>query len=209
MSFECFNEKITFDEIAENLSAIGVYSAASEIHGLISGYICSGGDGHEENIVRLVAGQLELEYSSVLEINQLLSFLTKQVIEQLQHPDFEFELLLPDDDIDELRACITALGSWCSGFMIGFGTGAKNLKDHEITRELQEILKDMMAIAEVEEAEYVEEDDENDFYELIEFVRTSSMLIFTELALQREEQSEDQPQQQSKGPESDSDSTVH
>lgn len=192
MSFDCFNEKITFDEIAENLAAIGIYSAASEIHGLVSGYICSGGDPHEERIIRLVAGQLELEYSSVLEINQLLSFLTKQVVEQLEHPDFEFELLLPDDDIEEVSECIKALGAWCSGFMVGFGTGAKNLKDDQITAELQEILKDLMEIGEVEDSEYKEEEDENDFYELIEFVRTSSMLIFTELALQREDQKEAQ-----------------
>lgn len=188
MSFDCFNEKITFDEIAENLAAIGVYSAASEIHGLVSGYICAGGEVSEEKIIRLVAGQLELEYSSVLEINQLLSFLSKQIVEQLEHPDFEFEVLLPDDDIDELRACINALGAWCSGFMVGFATGAKKLRDDQITTELQEILKDLMEIAEVEDSEYDGEEDENDFYELIEFVRTSSMLIFTELALQREDQ---------------------
>jgi len=76
--------------------------------------------------------------------------------------------------------------------MVGFGTGAKNLKDDQITAELQEILKDLMEIGEVEDSEYKEEEDENDFYELIEFVRTSSMLIFTELALQREDQKEAQ-----------------
>ena len=47
----------------------------------------------------------------------------EEVLDALRSPDFEFEPLLPADDVP-LAERVAALAAWCGGFLYGFGAGA-------------------------------------------------------------------------------------
>ena len=150
---------------------------------MITGYICCAGDNVEEKLIRLVAGHLELEYTEVIVIGEVLSQLAEQIISQLKSADFDFEVLLPDEEVDDLSACIDSLGLWCSGFLVGFGTGAKKLEDGSITEDVKEALEDILQIAQIDSNDYQEDSDQRSYMEIVEYLRTACMLIFTELGL--------------------------
>jgi uncharacterized protein YgfB (UPF0149 family) len=118
------------------------------------------------------------------------------VCEALTDEDLGFALLLPDDRVP-LEERLAALGLWCGGFLSAFGVGlgmtvnsGDDAAGFGLPDELQEIVDDLAAIAEVEpeSAQDADEDADDDadpegqFMELEEFVRVAVLLIMSELA---------------------------
>ena len=94
-----------------------------------------------------------------------------------------------------VRERLAALGLWCGGFLSAFGSGLGLAADggddsggFALPGELQEIVDDLAAIAEVEPESARDEDSDDDddpesqFVELEEFVRVAVLLIMSELA---------------------------
>jgi len=116
------------------------------------------------------------------------------VCEALIDDDLGFALLLPDDTAP-IEERLAALGLWCGGFLSAFGSGLGLAADggddsggFALPDELQEIVDDLAAIAEVEPESARDEDSDDDddpesqFVELEEFVRVAVLLIMSELA---------------------------
>ncbi len=63
--------------------------------------------------------------------------------------------------------------------MTGFGlnAGGKDLSD-----EAKEVLQDLVAISQVQEALEESEDGESDYMEVMEYLRVAPLLLFSELA---------------------------
>ena len=96
--------------------------------------------------------------------------------QQLANSSFSFDLLLPDDE-DDLASRTAALGSWCRGFLYGLGLSGIGDIDR-LPDDLPEILQDMEKISHADE--YVAQDDEEDeqaFTELVEYVRVGAMML--------------------------------
>ncbi|MCY1558840.1 hypothetical protein D9M68_958120 [compost metagenome] len=87
-------------------------------------------------------------------------------------------LLLPSDDAP-LRERAAALGQWCQGFLGGFGLTAR---DSALSAEAMEVLQDLSAIAQVQNALEESEDGENDYMEVMEYLRVALLLLFSECA---------------------------
>ncbi len=116
------------------------------------------------------------------------------VREQLEAEDLGFTLLLPDEDapiVDRLAA----LGLWCGSFLAAFGSGLGMVRDDDpadeggfaLPDEIQEVVDDLAAIAEVEpesalDAEDDLEEAEAQFVELEEFVKVAVLLMMSVLA---------------------------
>jgi hypothetical protein len=119
----------------------------------------------------------------------------EEVREDLGREDLGFTLLLPDDDAP-LEDRVTALGLWCGHFLEAFGTGLARLPDDDpeyggfaLPDELQEIVDDLAAIADVEpDADADPEDAESQYMELEEFVKVAVLLIMSVLARGRDDQ---------------------
>jgi hypothetical protein len=95
---------------------------------------------------------------------------------ELTSDDMTVVLLLPSDDAPLGERAI-ALGEWCQGFLAGFGLTAR---DNEISTEAMEVLQDLAAVAQVQDALEDSEDGETDYMEVMEYLRVAPLLLFTE-----------------------------
>jgi len=96
----------------------------------------------------------------------------------LTSADMTVVLLLPSDDAPLGERAI-ALGQWCQGFLAGFGLTAR---DTALSTEAMEVLQDLAAIAQVQDALEESDDGENDYMEVMEYLRVAPLLLFTESA---------------------------
>jgi hypothetical protein len=116
------------------------------------------------------------------------------VREQLEAEDLGFTLLLPDEDVPIVDR-LAALGLWCGSFLAAFGSGLGMVRDDDLAdegglalpEEIQEVVDDLAAIAEVEpesalDAEDDPEEAEAQFIELEEFVKVAVLLMMSVLA---------------------------
>jgi uncharacterized protein YgfB (UPF0149 family) len=158
-----------FKKVTALMANNRIFNSASELHGIICGYICAGGASDEYILIWHLLGQ-ENKASKIME--QLILRLAQQCVDDLDSPDFSFELILPNDD-EELGLRLRALGNWCEGFITGFG-GAYAKGDASLRDEAREVLQDFTAIADIDErSEDGTEKDENDYMEIVEYVRVA------------------------------------
>jgi uncharacterized protein YgfB (UPF0149 family) len=98
----------------------------------------------------------------------------------LRDDDFIFHPLLPDDD-EEIALRTAALASWCEGFLAGFAyrVAALDAPGGLQSGEIGEVLRDIAAMAQAEAGDYDDEEDaENNFSELVEYLRVAVMNVF-------------------------------
>lgn len=106
----------------------------------------------------------------------MLARLFEQTRTLLTSDEFEFDLLLPGDDETPLSDRVEALTQWCQGFLLGLGvTHAKS----EWSRDASGILKDMVEFTKLD-TDAAGEDDENDFMEITEYLRSAVLLLRSE-----------------------------
>ena len=102
--------------------------------------------------------------------------LQEMVKGELTGDDMTVVLLLPSDDVP-LAERAAALGEWCQGFLAGFGL---NYRDNALSEEGKEVLQDLAAIAQVQDALEESDDGESDYMEVMEYLRVAPLLLFTE-----------------------------
>ena len=91
-----------------------------------------------------------------------------------------FELLLPEED-ESLYARVTALQQWCSGFILGMGmAGVKD--NNSLPQDSRELLADITEIGVEGEFDLEDEEQSEEAYaEISEYVRMGILLINEEL----------------------------
>jgi len=92
---------------------------------------------------------------------------------------YSFNLLLPDDD-DSIAERGHALSVWVQGFNLGFGLQQKD--SPVVSDEVKEVLTDFGEIANLSDEMEEDEDTEQAYFEIAEYVRISALLCFSELA---------------------------
>ncbi|MDP2100421.1 MAG: UPF0149 family protein [Methylobacter sp.] len=93
----------------------------------------------------------------------------------LDSDDFEFDLLLPDDE-SLLSERVEALTHWCEGFLLGVGVSHAAA---DLSRDVSEILKDITEFTKLD-TEAEGEEDEGDFIEITEYIRSAVLLLRSE-----------------------------
>jgi len=173
---------VDFATAQADLSSQGIIAHAAEVHGVLVGLI-SGGQAFEQieyiNIINDLFNNGEGLPSS---IKSLVKSLYNEVWQQLLDESFGFQLLLPDDD-ESLAERSHAMSIWVQGFNLGFGLQQKDTQHIEhssLSTDVQEVLKDFAEIANL--ATELEESEENEqaYFEIIEYVRLSALMCFTE-----------------------------
>lgn len=171
---------VEFIEVQRVLSARGVGQSAAEIHGAVTGWICAGARWEEDARNRLVTEYLGLGQTDSLQA--VLDRLHTHAIAGLEDDTFAFRLLLPDDDAS-LNERSAAAGDWCRGFLAGFGMAGR-FREEELPAEVSEIFNDIARIAMLSEEVPDDDDNEADLTEIIEYIRMSAVMVFTECAHQ-------------------------
>jgi yecA family protein len=168
-----------FADISRVLDAMHAPTTASEIHGILTGFVCAGFRVDGQAWVELVLGEVEL--SSFEKNKSMLIDLYNETCEQLNQVTPRIHLLLPTDEQSlEFRA--RALSRWCQGFLAGLGLGGLQLTENQ-TEETQDILTRFVRIARLDhQLLKVNEDDEASYQEVSAYVQQSVLQVYVELA---------------------------
>ncbi len=170
---------LTYEEIMDLIEELDGKCSAEELHGVAAGQIAVGANNSSEDWLKMAVEFIDAVEPMTAVIKLELCGIYDNLVAALQDTDLSFQLLLPDDDSSvEFRA--TALGKWCQGFLVGFGTSG--MKRHQLSEELEEALHDIAAISQVGSEEDDSEESEQNFVTLTEYVRMAVLNIYLEMA---------------------------
>jgi uncharacterized protein YgfB (UPF0149 family) len=151
----------------------------AELHGYICGIICGRRNLKDQDRFKLILNKLKEENLCTKTHQKIFAKLTIKSFKQLQ--DCCPQLVLPKDE-SPMKKRLKSLSKWCQGFLSGLGETGITQKDIE-QKELQEVLKDLFIITgvhhHVSKTKTIN-DDELHYAELVEHVRISTLLIYTE-----------------------------
>jgi uncharacterized protein YgfB (UPF0149 family) len=176
----CYRSAVTHGELQAALGRMRVAVGASEAHGWLCGALCVRTDyGAPQWLAELSEDAAPGGAPAAAEPG--MRELHEETLESLRSPGFAFTPLLPDEDATLIER-VESLAAWCSGFLYGIGaagTGASLARYGdvgEILGDLAEISRAGVAPGDEDEA------GEEDFAELLEFVRAGAQLAWDELA---------------------------
>jgi uncharacterized protein YgfB (UPF0149 family) len=167
-----------YAELDADLQRLELGVDAAELHGSLCGYLSGGGPDLSRSgwLGTMLAdpGTVRVDVDS--QIDRLFTVTTQQ----LESPDFGFDLLLPDGErpVSERGE---ALLSWCRGFLGGFGLSAG--AEPPLSDESRDALNDMSRIAASDLSYDDPESDEEALEEVSEFIRVAALLLHSDCVL--------------------------
>jgi uncharacterized protein len=174
------SERPNFKDLQQALEKTDAEMLAAESHGSLCGICCAGGKPDLKNWLNQVFDELDLNNMLIKEASQLLVGLFNNTQQQLNDSDADFQMFLPDDDV-LLAERTEALAQWCHGFSYGLVTGGLK-EDTVLPEDTKELIQDLVEIARAGHDASVEDDnDEEAYMQLYEYVRMGVLLINEEL----------------------------
>ncbi|MDI1230183.1 MAG: UPF0149 family protein [Methylobacter sp.] len=147
--------------------------SAAEAHGMATGMLCA---NQQAQSAEWLTELFRHAIPAADEDRSTLVHLFEETRNLLANDEFEFDLLLPDDE-NLLGDQVEALTCWCRGFLLGVGF---THTASDLSKEATEILKDIAEFTKLDiEAEG--EEDESDFMEITEYMRSAVLLLCSEL----------------------------
>jgi uncharacterized protein len=159
-------------------------SELAECHGVLCGMVCRENGSTAADFLRhLVTLELAVNPGGALHDVMLEAF--NSTVQQLADDELRFALWLPDDE-HSLDERTQALAQWCTGFLAGLGLGGPL---QALSDEASEALSDLQQIARAGLSAYADEsgnaegDEENEqaFSEIVEYVRVVILILREEL----------------------------
>ena len=160
------------DQLDELLTRFGALQGAAELHGFLSGQLAGGKRLGRGEWLRAVSEQADLGELPDQASGDLLFALYRDTLRLLEAGEYEFQPLLPEDE-QALGERVAALGSWCQGFLVGFGLAVGNAASGDIAETLQ----DFAAVANIG-ADDDDEDGESDLFAVVEYIRMAAIDLF-------------------------------
>jgi len=165
--------------LQESLLKVNATMEASEAHGALCGILCAQGSADVNQWQQHVVGVQEEGNVLMGELADELQQMYLATIASLNNEVTDFQCLLASDD-DKLADRVYALANWCQGFLYGLAAGGIKQGD-KMPQDSAELMLDFIQIS---QAVFDDEDNENsedDYMQLEEFVRVGVLLINEEL----------------------------
>ena len=163
-----------WSEVAATIEQLALANTPAELHGALCGWLAGGG-GSADDWLRSVMADADLPLTTD---GDVLDRLRKASADQLEDPQFGFQLLLPEDARISVRA--EALFSWCRGFLGGFGLAAGN---PTLSDEGQEALRDVGNLAFSQMEDEGDRDDAEALGEIEEYLRVAVLLLHADCTM--------------------------
>jgi uncharacterized protein len=164
----------SFPNLLNAIGQIGSRPDPFDLHGTLCGVLCVRQHQQAKDWIEEFASK-----ASDKEKKKLV-YLFKLAQKQLDSPDLDFRLLLPEDE-QPLGKRTEGLASWCRGFLYGLGVGGL-AKDTPLDIDAQEFLRDVANIA---KAKHHSNDNTSEseaaYYEIVEYLRMGVLLIYESL----------------------------
>ena len=166
-----------YTSFAALLNTSGHPVSPAELQGLLLGRCCAGagfaGPGWLEEAQDLFDSEIPSSlHAALLGLQEMVK------AELIAQSSVSLTLLLPNDD-DPLAERTIAVGQWAQGFLSGFGG---NIGNTELSKDVREILEDLISIAQIQADDEEDEDGEVAYMEINEYLRVAPLFIFTECA---------------------------
>jgi uncharacterized protein YgfB (UPF0149 family) len=164
----------------------GVAVSVARVHGCLCGLLAAGAATIQERALAALAEALDVEVHG--ELAEAIMQLYLVSASALADEAFDFHPLLPDDETD-IGPRAEALGDWCAGFLAGFalvaagggtGTGAAD--------DTREVLTDLAAMARASADDGPDEESEQSYFELVEYLRFAVMNVYADTLARLEDE---------------------
>ncbi len=177
-----------YSTVAATIDSLELAVSTSELHGLFCGYLCAGNDSKGESYIQALRNKKDKAHKEAILLLFSLYSISQQ---QIQHFDFAFELLIPNDEESPINRA-QCFSEWCEGFTQGLalaGIGKDDLHDEEA----QEALFHIREFAKLDyDAISIGEDDERSLMEVIEYTRMAVIRLYSEFAHHTKTQKRDE-----------------
>ncbi|MBL4940425.1 MAG: UPF0149 family protein [Colwellia sp.] len=174
------SNKLDFASAQANITTENVQAHASEIQGVLTGLICAGFPFEKQDYLAMLHDLFNNGEDFSASIKAVIKQMFSELWTDILDDTYSFQLMLPDDD-DSLAERGHALGVWVQGFNLGFGLQQKDKP--VVSAEIKEVLIDFAEIANLSDEMEENEDTEQAYFEVSEYVRMSALLCFTELGV--------------------------
>jgi uncharacterized protein len=165
-----------YHAVQQSLESMALTGSAGEFHGSLCGYLCAGGSVASGWMARIMLDEEAPDPERGSDISVLFDA-TRQTLES---PDFEFSLLLPEQD-RPVGERADALVDWCRGFLGGFGLVPD--AQSNLGEEANDAINDFAKIA-ASDLSYDDPDaDEEALEEVAEYVRVGALLVHSDCVL--------------------------
>jgi uncharacterized protein len=177
-----------YQAISEVLQRLESPLSAAEMHGLLSGFVCAAHDNSAATWADdVIARSTPPDAATAVQCRKVLLSLQAYTLNQLQHDNFEYSPLLPNDN-HALALRTHALGQWCQGFSYGLGLGGlKNM--HTLSAPVREFIEDVLHFTRLDDSNNLNTDDaaqeseEKAYMEVREYLRVGVMTVYEERPL--------------------------
>jgi len=170
-----------FDWLANVYTRHGAINHPSELHGLVLGEITGCLKRTPSDWIALVLEHMGVDaLNTELQANvgeDLIAFY-HQAIDTIEQDSSSFNLLLPDDDYEIIER-VESLSVWVRGFLEGLSIAASD-KLAALDKELQEIIRDLVEICNIDSRVESGEAGEKEFVEIYEYVRVCVLNLYAE-----------------------------
>jgi yecA family protein len=166
----------SYNELEQLLEESNAYLGASETQGLLLGYTSWQPDLPEawlETVLKEASGD------SAKKMRDTIQNVLSHCQEQLTSFSFELEILLPGDE-QPLPDRSEELSQWCQGYLLGLEMGRGKHK-MELSDDTADALDTIKQIAKLSPELELDEQTEEAYVELTEFVKLTATMVFTEL----------------------------
>lgn len=173
----------SYDRWSAALDGAFVMASAAELHGLISGLLSGGLAAQSPDFLAVLYDFLNdgqaLPQALKTDVQQLIS----NTAQSLQSGDYDFALLLPNDD-DALIERLEAMVEWTQAFLVGFAVQQTDLSIlssdiREAVEQLTEVTKLDIATQDDSSAE----ENEEAYFMVLEHIRLMVFSCFNEVGI--------------------------
>jgi yecA family protein len=169
---------LDFASVQATLTAESITAHAAELHGVLTGLVCAGFTFESDDYLAMINDLFNNGEGLPSEVKSTVKSMFAQVWHDIIDDSYSFQLMLPDDD-DSIVERGHALSVWVQGFNLGFGLQQKDKAVY--SEDVKEVLIDFVEIANLSDEMEEDEDTEQAYFEIAEYVRISALLCFTEL----------------------------
>jgi yecA family protein len=169
---------LDFASVQAILTSESIEAHGSELHGVLTGLVCAGFTFESDDYLGMINDLFNNGEGLPREVKSTVKLMFSQIWTDIIDDSYGFQLMLPDDD-DSIVERGHALGAWVQGFNLGFGLQQKNKAI--LSEDVKEVLVDFAEIANLSDEMEENEETEQSYFEIAEYVRISSLLCFTEL----------------------------
>lgn len=170
-------------EFSHAIAALNLPISCSELHGVLCGYLVAGGQRDGEIYLRALLAKREPKQTREAALALFDLFVISQ--HQLSLLGFEFELMLPDDEV-ALTTRAQAFSEWCEGFTQGLTVTGLDMNQLP-TEDAQDAIQHITEFAQLDYASLrVNEEDERAFAEVMEYTRMAVLSLHADLHAQQD-----------------------